>query len=102
AGDRHDVPALLERIAGGDERPALLVGFDDDNPEGDPTDQTVAKRKMVRQGWDPRPVLTDQSAMLTDTCGQGAVLRRIDAIDPGSEHGNRRAARREASAMGRP
>ena len=49
AGHRHDVPALFQGASGGNQRPALLRGFDDDDGQRDPADDPVAQREMLRE-----------------------------------------------------
>src|SRR5262249_30036058 len=68
AGDRHDVAPLVERAAGGNEGAALLRCFDDDNPEGDPADQPVPERKVLREGRRARTELADQSPIPDKSC----------------------------------
>ena len=49
AGHRQHVPALFEGRPGGDERPALLRGLDDDDRARKPADDAIPSGKVPRQ-----------------------------------------------------
>ena len=64
ARDRHHVATLLDGASGGDERSALLRGFDDHNREGDPADNAIPEREVLRQRRRPWAELADHNSIL--------------------------------------
>ena len=93
------VAALLEREVGRDERAAPLARLDDDRRRAETGDDPVARREAPRRRLDARLVLGDDEARLADPARQLGVRRRVVAVDPAAEHGDRRAAAVERAAM---
>jgi len=49
AGHRKNFAILLQRTARGDARSAIFSGFDDEDADGNPADDAVANRKILRR-----------------------------------------------------
>ncbi len=95
------LPPLLRRMAGGDERAALLRGLDHDRASREAADQPVAPRKVEGQRRRAARELAHERPVADDLLRQPRVPGGIDAVDAGAEHGDRAPARRERAAVRR-
>src|SRR5439155_16417678 len=70
-----------------------------DRAERKSADQPVATRKVERARRRPAGELRDERPLRHDLGRQARVPGRIDAVDPGAEHGDRASARGERAAV---
>ena len=96
-GNREHVAALFERASCGDERPALLPGFDDDDGARHAADDSVSQRKEPGLRRRARHELADDGAARLDLARERRVLRRVQHVDSRTEHGDGGAARQRAA-----
>ena len=107
AGHREDLPALLQRPPGGDQRTAPLGGFHHHHAQREAADDPVAGGEVSRQGSAPHGMLGKHRAALLDAPAEVTVLRRIGHVHPRSQHrhgaaasGQRRLVRFAVDAAG--
>ena len=99
ARHREDLPPLLEREVGGDQRAASLTRLNDDRRRAETGDDPVAGREAPRCRFHTGLVLRDDQRTLADRLRKGGVRRRVVAVDAAAEHRDRMAARLECATV---
>ena len=99
-GDREYFAPLIERIAGGDERPAAQRRLDDEDAARQSTDQTIATREVPWKRRASEREFRKKAAALGELFAKGAVARGINAFRARAEDRNARARARKPSAVG--
>ena len=88
-----DTPLLLERTACRDKRAALLRRLDHDRAQRQAADQPVPTREVERPRRGATGKLRHERPLRHDLGSQIRVAGGIHAVDPGTEHGDRRYGR---------
>src|SRR6185436_2276101 len=78
---------------------ALLSRLDDHDRLREAADDAIATREMPILGSRVRRKLSHQQTLRGDLLCERSILRRVDTIDPGPEHGDRLAAAFERAAV---
>ena len=86
-------------LARGDQRARGQRGLDHQRAARQPGDHAVALRKVLGQRRHAELELRQQQAVLGDAVRQRAMARRVDAVQPGADHGNRAAAAGQAALV---
>jgi hypothetical protein len=81
-------PALpLKRVTGSDSRAAVFRGFDHENATGNPSDDAIANREILRRGKSARRELGDErSTDLENLIRESRVLFSMNYINTNAEY----------------
>src|SRR2546429_9918021 len=99
AGNREYIAPLFACKARGDERARRQRRLDNQYAADHSAQQTIAPRKILLERWRSRWILGKKRATHGDRARELAMARRIDAIEPGSDDGNRRTVAREGALV---
>src|SRR5437867_9528331 len=97
--DAEHLPTLLGGHARGDQRAASFGGLDHDHTEAEAADDPVADGKTTWERQRPVFGLRHERAGPRDGPRQLGVLRRVDAIQSGGHHRDRRRRGLQGAAM---
>jgi len=99
AGDGEDLAVLLEGHVCGHQRAAALGRLDNDHAPGQPADDAVAQWEVPGFGLGAEGKLGDERAARGDFVGEAGMLRRVEPVEAGAEHGERSPAARQSAAV---
>ena len=93
------LPVIVGGHVGGDERAAFQVGLHHHGAKRHSGNDAVADREALLVALPIERKLGDHRAVFDDVLVQFCVLRRVNDVDPGAEHGDRSALRREGALV---